>query len=219
VSDSPEKLLATVRRELGPTEGRNRFVELIGDGRLPTERVKALLCEEYLIGEADRRSFSLLASRFPTSPAADFFLYLASSETPGRSGLLKLAARLGLDEAEILDYEPLPGCQIYPSYLSQLALGGSQVDVALSLVGNMATFAAACAATSEALQRHYGVDKESVGFFSVFGEPNPEFEELAMSVVVSGISDGVLPRSARTAARLLQTYELAFWNTLAEGID
>src|SRR5271165_5239621 len=101
---SPVELLATVRRELGPSEGRNHFVELISDGRLPVERIKALLCEEYLIGEADRRSFSLLASRFPTSPAADFFLYLAASETPGRTGLLVLAARLGLEEQEILQY-------------------------------------------------------------------------------------------------------------------
>jgi hypothetical protein len=216
---SPKELLASVRQALAPTEGTNHFVELISDGSLPVDRVKALLCEEYLIGNADRRSFSLLAARFPDSPAADFFLYLASSETPGRIGLLNLAAKLGLEEKEIQAYEPLPGCQMYPAYLSLLALGSSQVDSALAIVANMATFADACAATAKALQRHYGVDRESVGFFAVFGEPNPEFEALAMSVVESGLGGDELPRSARTAARLLQTYELAFWNTLAETAD
>lgn len=219
MSASGQALLASVRAELSPGEGHNRFVELIAAGRLPLDRVKNLVCEEYVIGEADRRSFSTLAARFPSSPAADFFLYLAASETPGRVGLLRLADCLGLSIDEIRAYEPLPGCQTYSAYLSQLALGGSQVDVALSLVANLDAFGEACGATARALEAHYGISAEAASFFRLFGEPNPEFEDLAMSVVEDGIVDGQLPSSARTAARLLQTYELSFWNTLAEGVD
>ena len=213
------ELLERTRADLAPTDEPNRFVELIRQGRLPVERVRALVCEEMRINVADRRSFALLASRFPLSPSADFFLYLAASETPGRDGLLKLGAELGLTEEAIAAYEPKPGCQTYPAYLSLLALGGSQSDVALALVANMAAFGAACGSTARALVEHYGISTEAVQFFAIFGEPNPEFEALALSVVEEGLVSGTPAASSRTAARLIQTYELQFWNTLAEGLD
>jgi hypothetical protein len=217
-TDSLE-LLQRTRAELAPTEEPNRFVELITQGRLPVARVRDLVCEELRINIADRRSFALLASRFPLSPSADFFLYLAGSETPGREGLLRLGGELGLTDDDVAAYEPKPGCQTYPAYLSQLALGGSQADVALALVANMAAFGEACLATATALVEHYGISKEAVQFFAIFGEPNPEFEALALSVVEDGLVGGKPATSARTAARLIQVYELQFWNTLAEGID
>src|SRR5689334_24375480 len=65
-------LLEMVRRELAPTEGANRFVQLVSEGRLPSERLAAVAGEEYWIGESDRRSFLHLAARFPEPPAVDF---------------------------------------------------------------------------------------------------------------------------------------------------
>ena len=67
-------LLEMMRRELAPAEGANRFVQLVSEGRLPSERLAAVAGEEYWIGESDRRSFLHLAARFPEPPAVDFFL-------------------------------------------------------------------------------------------------------------------------------------------------
>ena len=80
-------LLEMVRRELAPAEGANRFVQLVSEGRLPSERLAAVAGEEYWIGESDRRSFLHLAARFPEPPAVDFFLGLAAVEIPARSQL------------------------------------------------------------------------------------------------------------------------------------
>ena len=175
------------------------------------------MCEELRINIADRRSFATLAARYALWPSADFFLYRRLARRRGAT-VSGIRRELGLTDDDIAAYEPKPGCHTYPAYLSQLALGGSQADVALALVANMSAFGEACGATAAALVEQYGISKEAVESFTIFGEPNPEFEALALSVVEDGLVGGKPATSARTAARLIQVYELQFWNTLAEGV-
>ena len=211
--------LETVRRELAPAEGANRLVTLVADGRLPLERLAALAGEEYRIIRSDRRSFLVLAARFPDPPAVDFFVGLAQGETLALGRLLDLAAALGMDEAALEDYEPLPGCQAYPAYVAWLALNGSEADVALALVANFAAWGGYCGAVAEGLRRHYQLDDRAIGFFDFFATPVPEVEAQASAVAAAGLEGGEPPASARRHARLVQAYELLFWNTLAEGVE
>jgi hypothetical protein len=46
----------------------------------------------------------------------------------------------------------------------------------------------------------------------------PEVEAQAAAVAAASLEGGEPPVSARRHARLVQAYELQFWNTLAEGI-
>lgn len=214
MQSSSARLLEEVRAEL-PHLASNRFVEAIKTGSLPAQSVADFACEEYYVGEADRRSFSTLAARFPQAPVADFFLWLACSETPVRDGVLRLGAEFDLDEAAMQKYEPKAGCQAYPAYLSLLTLGGSQGDVVLALAANMGAFNEACAAIGPALIENYGVSPAAVEFLAPFGEPNPEFDALVSGALDATFPTGTTAGRERTAARLLQTYEFQFWNTLA----
>jgi thiaminase len=217
--DGPD-LLEMVRRELAPAEGANRFVQLVSEGRLPVERLAAVAGEEYWIGESDRRSFLYLAARFPEAPAVDFFLGLAAVESPARIQLLRYAAALGLGEQDLQAYEQKPGCQAYASHVAWLALNGSQSDVSLALVANFAAWGSYCGAVSQGLRRHYGLKDEDVEFFEFFATPAPEIEQLASAVARHSLgATGTLPDSTRRHARLVQAYELMFWNTLAEGVS
>lgn len=216
-SDSPD-LLEMVKRELAPA-GENRFVTLVNQGRLPRERIAAVAAEEYWISESDRHSFLVLAARFPEPPAVDFFLGLAETEGPARSRLLRLADALGLTEEQLAQHEPEPGCQAYAAYVAWLALNASQADAALALVANFAAWGSYCGAVARGLRAHYGLDEKAVAFFDFFAEPAPEAERLASAVARHSLGDGgKLPDSTRRHARLVQAYELMFWNTLAEGV-
>jgi hypothetical protein len=54
-------------------------------------------------------------------------------------------------------------------------------------------------------------------FFDFFGTPSPELEEQAVAAVQAAMDAGRLSeKDARTHARLFQSYELDFWNTLAD---
>jgi hypothetical protein len=48
-----------------------------------------------------------------------------------------------------------------------------------------------------------------------FATPVPGFEEAALVVIADGLETDGNPRQLRRAARLLQAYELAFWDSVA----
>jgi TENA/THI-4/PQQC family len=109
------------------------------------------------------------------------------------------------------DYEPLPGCQAYPAYVAWLALNGSPADVALAFLANLESWGRSCARMRHALRPVYEAD--AVAFFDFFAAPPAGFEERALALIATGE-----PASARRATRLLQAYELLYWDTLADGL-
>ncbi len=218
VSSAPLDLLSTIRRELAPAEGGNRLVPLVAEGRLPRERLAALAGEEHHIIRSDRRSFLVLAARFPEPPAVGFFTGLAHGETLALGQLMTFARALGMDAGDLGAYEPEPGCQAYAAYVAWLALNGAQGDVALALIANFGAWGSYCGAVAEALRSRYGLDDEACGFFDFFATPVPEVEQQALAVAQASVEAGAPPERARRYARLIQAYELQFWNTLAEGV-
>jgi hypothetical protein len=204
------ELLAVVRAELAPVERRladHRYLGELEAGRVPLESLRAFAGEQRAIITSDRRSFEHLAERFPQPPAGDFFRDLAAGEVDGLRLLEPFAAAVGLGA----DYEPLAGCQAYPAYVAWLALNGSPADVALAFLANLESWGRSCARMREALRPLYGAD--AVAFFDFFAEPPAGFEEHALALIGTGE-----PASAPRAARLLQAYELLYWETLADGL-
>jgi hypothetical protein len=63
----------------------------------------------------------------------------------------------------------------------------------------------------DALRPRFGT--EAVAFFDFFAEPPAGFAHEALALVATG--EAV---SARRAARLLQAYELLYWDTLADAL-
>ncbi|MGH2946040.1 MAG: transcriptional regulator [Solirubrobacteraceae bacterium] len=221
-ADSPgRKLLGDLRRELSEVEEQirsHRFLAALDDGRVPGERLAAFAGEQHAIISSDRRSFALLASRFPEPPAGDLFLSLAEGEGRALELLRAFAAAVGTDEEALRAHEPAPGAQAYPAFVAWLALNGSRSDVSLALLANLAAWGANCAQVAKALRSRYGLEEEAVAFFTFFAEPPPDSEQRLLAVLDEGLGDGDSPVRGRRAARLLQAYELLFWDTLAEEI-
>jgi thiaminase len=213
---SAHDLLVTIRQQLAPEPGANRLVPLIADGRFPRERLVHIAGEQYRIIPSDRRSFLFLAARFPDPPAGELFTELAQGETLAFAKLLDFARALGWGEQQLDDYEPQPGCQAYPAFVAWLALNGDPADVAMALVANFAAWGDYCRTVAQGLRQHYGLDDEACGFFDFFAAPAPEIDERAVAVVEASMEAGTPPQSARRIARLVQAYELSFWNSLAD---
>ncbi len=95
--------------------------------------------------------------------------------------------------------------------LALLALNGSPGDVALAFLATLETWGRSCARMRAALRPEYGDD--ALAFFEFFAQAPQGFEERALALVATGE-----PSSARRAARLLQAYELLYWDTLADGL-
>ena len=203
-------LLAEVRAALTPVERRladHRYLLELEAGRVPIESLRAFAGEQQEIIASDRTSFRHLAHRFAERPAGEFFEAMAAGEAEALTLLERFAAAVGLRG----DYEPVAGCQAYANYVARLALNGSPADVALAFLANLESWGRSCARMRDALRPTYGA--EAVAFFDFFAEPPAGFEERALALVATGE-----PASARRAARLLQSYELLYWDTLADGI-
>ncbi|MGP4029108.1 hypothetical protein [Actinomadura sp. 3N407] len=212
------ELAARARREIVDAAPPNRFVDVLESGELPRERLVRLAGEEYRIVSSDRRSFALLAARFPESPAGDLFLGLAQGEGEALKLLGDFAAALGESEKYLKAYEPKPFAQAYPAYLAQRAAFGTAGEVALAMLANLEEWGEYCSRTAQALRTHYGFSEKSVGFFTFFAESPPGFEEQALTVIASGLDSGDDPEEVLRAARFLHAYETAFWDALAEDL-
>jgi len=204
------ELVAVVRAELVPVERSlddHRFFSELEAGRVPLESLRTFAGEQRAIITSDRRSFEHLAHRFRQPPEGDVFREMAAGEADALRLLEAFAAAVGLGA----DYEPLAGCQAYPAYVAWLALNGSPADVALAFLVNLESWGRSCARLRDALRPHYGA--EAVSFFDFFASPPAGFEERMLALIATG--DRV---SGRRAARLLQAYEVLYWDTLADGL-
>ncbi|QKW35716.1 transcriptional regulator [Actinomadura sp. NAK00032] len=212
------ELVAGTRAELAAAARANRFVDMLETGEMPRERLIWLAGEEYRIVGSDRRSFALLAARFPDSSSGELFLGLAQGEAQALGLLRQFAAELGQSEKNLMAYEPKPWAQAYPAFLAQKAAFGTASEVALAMLANLEEWGSYCARTARALQTQYGFAEDAVGFFDFFAESPPGFEEQALDVIASGLAAGDDPVEAARAARLLHAYETAFWDVLAQDL-
>ena len=204
------ELLALVRAELASVERRlaeHRYLVDLESGRVPLGSLRTFAGEQRAIIASDRESFEHLEHRFPDPPASEFFRDLAAGEAEALRLLERFAAAVGLGRG----YEPLAGCQAYSAYVAWLALNGSPGDVALAFLANLETWGRSCRRMRDALRPAYGHD--AVAFFDFFAEPPADFEQRALALIATAE-----PSSARRAARLLQAYELLYWDTLADGL-
>jgi thiaminase len=205
-------------RPTGDSIAGHRFLGLLEARAVPEDRLRALVAEQHAIISSDRRGFAHLAARFPEGTAGEFFLDLAAGEGAALGLLAGMAEWLGLNEEWLESYEPRPSAQSYPAFVAWLALNGTRAGVALALVANLAAWGANCARVAAAIRASYRAGDDAVAFFEYFAHPPGDFEDRARAVIDQGLAAGDSPLLARRAARLLQAYELSFWDALAEGL-
>ena len=85
---------------------------------------------------------------------------------------------------------------------------------------NLPAWGRSCGRLSRAFRAHYGLPDAAVAFFDLFAADAPGFDAAALSVIQGGLDRGVAPSDVHRAARLLQSYELMYWDALhaaAEG--
>jgi thiaminase len=210
-------LLEEIRQELQPVKEqllRHPYLRALEEGKIGQESLRLFAGEQYNIIASDLRSVAHLASRFGGAPSRDFFLGILQGERAAWDSLLTFARALGLSEAQLREHEPLPGAHAYTCYMAWLALYGSDAAIAAAYLVNFPAWGDNCARLSRILKERFCLDEKEVAFFDLFASPPATFEASALSVIQQGLDGGGEPRLIRRAARLLQAYELMYWDTL-----
>ncbi|GAA2229331.1 hypothetical protein [Streptomyces nogalater] len=196
----------------------NRFLEVLEQGGMPEERLKWLAGELYHLVGSDRRSFALLASRFPVAPAGDLFLAMAQGEAQALALLGDFAAALGLTTEDLRAYEPRPLTQAYPAYLARAALFGTASDTALALLANVTDSGLTYVRVADALVARYGIEERALGHFRYFADTPQALLDQATATLADGLAGGDDPVAAVRCAGTVHALEGAFWNCLARGL-
>ena len=208
-----EALVEEIRADLSPVRDQlltHAYVSAVEEGLIEMEQLRPFACEQHAIISSDLRSVAHLVSRF----GGGFFLDVLAGEQAALQALGTFATALGLDAASLEAYEPLPGAHAYAAYMSWLAAYGSDAEVAAAYLVNFPAWGENCARLSRALTGRYGLTPDQVRFFDLFAEPDAGFEASARDVISAGLDRGVPERRVRRAARLLQGYELLYWDAL-----
>ncbi|MFQ5914773.1 MAG: transcriptional regulator [Nitrospinota bacterium] len=211
------RLFSEMRKEMASLEERIRnhpFVEGVESGNVPREVLPIFAGEQYHIIESDLRSVANLLSRHPESPAHEFFWDTLQGEKAALDKLLRFGEALDLSREALSDHEPDPQAHAYTAYMAWLGAYGAAGEVAAAFALNFAAWGANCARMSSGLRQHYGFSSEDVGFFDLFANPPGDLEDRAAEIVDRDLASGLPPRRVKRSARLLQGYELMFWDAM-----
>jgi hypothetical protein len=120
-----------------------------------------------------------------------------------------------MSDGELSASEPIPAALAYSAFVAWLALYGSDAELAAAFAVNLPAWGANCGRISAALKAQYRLGDEAVSFFDLFANLPPG-DDTALAVIQGGLDRGVAPALIERAARLLQGYELMYWDTMVE---
>lgn len=212
-----QTLVQRIHQDLQPLEQRIRqhaYLQALEESQITSQQLQCFVGEQWHIIPGDLRNIALLISRCEQPASQQFFRQVLQGEAAALEALAPLATAIGMQPADCAAYEPMPGAQAYSAYLAWLCLYGSDAEVAVALSVNFAAWGANCGRMAQALRLRYGLQEADVLFFTQFAAAPSEVSPEALALVESGLQRGVEARRMARAARMLQGYELMFWDTV-----
>jgi len=205
-----KNLLDSVRRELVPLNElilNHPYINNVEEGRLPLEKTKLFVGQQYYIVSHDAKSLAIMLSR-AKGREVDFFNLLLQGDLQALSSLIKMAGSLGLSVEDLEAFDPLPESVAYTHYLAFLANYANAGEQAFALIVNLPVWGSACGRLSKGLKTNYGFTDTS--FLDAFASMPAGIETQALEIIEPYLPEH--ERRIRRAAKLIQGYELMFWN-------
>ena len=213
------QLIDNARKAIVSTEERIRlhpYLDALERRGVGKGKLALFAGQQRHIIKSDLRSVELALSRAESAVARDFLSGMLEGERAALGALTLFGGALGLTPEQVDAAKPHPGAFAYSAYVYWLAGNGTSAEFAGAFLVNLDTWGANCGRVSRALQANYGLVKEDVAFFDLFASAPPGFEERGLAVVEEGLEKGMEPWRVNRAARMLQGYELMFWDTMWE---
>ena len=214
-----KEVVEKIRMDLRPLDEKilgHPYIMALNEGKLPLDSLRTFAGEQYHIITSDLRSIAGLLSRHGQLPSRPWLLAVLQGEAAALDALFTLAKKLSMSESDLKTFEPSPAAHAYCTYVAWLGIYGSDGELAGAFLVNFAAWGANCGKMSKALQDHYGLTKEEVAFFELFSQMPPS-ENQILGVIQGALNRGVEPALIHRATRMLQAYELMFWDAMAEA--
>lgn len=209
-------LIEKLRRELEALNRRienHPFLTEAEKGVLPREKLRLFVENQYYIVYHDLRSLAVMVSRVSHTDEAEYLSRLQQGDLAAFQTLIRLGEELKAPLREFSELNISPWAVAYTHYLAWLALYGSVGEQVSALIVNLPVWGRACEKLSSALRKNYGV--RSTDFLDAFANP-PGWIEEEGGRILERYMPGIEAR-ARLVSRMIQSYELGFWDSLHGG--
>jgi TENA/THI-4/PQQC family len=213
-----QELIDAIRTELRPLHYKiigHRYLGALDNGSLPREALRTFAIQQYHIIASDLRSIALLLARHGHLPSRPYLLNILQGENNAFEALIKFAQAIGINDEALRGSEPIPAAFAYSAFLAWLAMYGSDAEMASALSLNFAAWGTNCGRMSVALKSKYSLKPDAVIFFDLFANLPPAGDPAA-AVIQDGLDRGVSAAAIARAPRMLQGYELMYWDGMAE---
>lgn len=213
------RLVKQIRSDLKPVEtkiSKHAYLRTLEDGRVQQDSLKMFAGQQHHIISSDLRSIALIISRQGMLPSCSFLLNVLRGEAAALDALHVFARTLGLNVNDMEVCEPLPAAHAYCAFVAWLALYGSDAELVSAFLVNFPAWGSNCGRMRNALRDKYGIAQSTLSFFELFANM-PSFEEDALRIIQNGLDRGVSARLIHRAVRMLQNYELMFWDAMASA--
>src|SRR5215472_8978353 len=212
-------VVAQIRSDLKPLETKissHPYLKALEENRVHPESLKVFVGQQHHIISSDLRSIALILARQGMLPSGRFWINVLQGEAAALDALHAFAGTLGIELSDLERFELLPEAHAYCTFVAWLALYGSDAELAGAFLVNLPTWGACCDRMRKALQQKCDIAPSTLAFFDLFADM-PSFENEALSIVQNGLDRGLPERLIHRAARMLQGYELMFWDAMASA--
>ncbi len=213
-------LVQQLRSDLKPIEQKilgHGYLSALEQGQLERGQLKIFAGQQHHIISSDLRSIALILSPHGTLPSRRFLMRTLQGEAAALEALHQFAVALGLrGGADLETLEPLPAAHAYCCFVAWLALYGSDAELAGAFLFNLPAWGANCRRMRDTLHARYGFAPSSLTFFDLFANM-PSIEADTLDIIQNAFDRGVAAPLVHRAARMLQSYELMFWDAMADS--
>ena len=210
-------LIQDIRANLLPTADairNHRYISAISDGRVSRKSLHDFCGNQFQMWKNNATQVSM--ARFASHPYRDVFLTPPEIEESAAKQVAALASDLGMDQQALEEFEPSAEAFGYAAYKAWLICFGAPSEMACARLFNLEVWSDTCTRIGQGLRTHYGLSADQTHFFDEFTGLD-DLQTRSLTVIEEGLQKGHSPQSIARAARLMQDYELMFWDALAES--
>ena len=208
-------VIADAKNMLAETDERIRghaAAAAIEAGQADRSVLQFFCGNQYQMWKPNADARSVAQFRFADHPYSAVFLTPPDVEERAAAAFAALGRCVGLDNPD--RFEPSAEAFGYAAYKAWLICYGSAAEIACARALNLAAWGHNCGMMSRGLRAHYGLEPADTAFLDGFSAL-PSLEESAAEIIDHDLAHGVEPRLILRAARMMQAYELMFWDALA----
>jgi len=188
----------------------HKFIKDLSEGKIELNKIKYFLSQQYYIATHDARALAIMYSRCEY-PDNEFFFQLLLGHQQALKNLTKDLKSLSIDPSiikEILNHKAIA----YTNFLLSLAWYGTLEEQIVAILINFPIFVSNINKMGSILKERYGIE---VKFF-LEAKWEKDLEDLGLSILDKLTLEG-REKELRLISRLIQEYELDYWDAVYEG--